>query len=140
MEISDDLRCLFTAQITEYAGSYVLEVPEQEVASGMIHPGDSYRVGMLSLKSESGSERAEDAGQADRAQDHEQSEPPVDAGEVRTVEIEDIGSQGDGIARVERGYVIIVPGTERGDTVTIEVHQVRDTVAFGEVIDEPPAQ
>lgn len=140
MEISDDLRCLFTAQITEHDGSYVLEVPEQEVAAGMIHPGDTYRVGMLSFQSESGSGRAVDAGQDDQAQAHEQSEPPVDEGEVRTVEIEDIGSQGDGIARVERGYVIIVPETERGDTVTIEVTQVRDSVAFGEVIEEPPAQ
>ncbi len=32
--------------------------------------------------------------------------------ETRYVEIEDIGKQGDGIARVERGYVIIVPGAD----------------------------
>lgn len=64
------------------------------------------------------------------------SEPPVQAGESREVDIEDIGNQGDGIARVERGYVIIVSETERGDRVTIEITTVRENVAFGDVVDQ----
>ncbi|MFC6906734.1 TRAM domain-containing protein [Halalkalicoccus tibetensis] len=41
-----------------------------------------------------------------------ESTPPVTEGNHRTVEIETIGEQGDGIARVERGYVVIVPDTD----------------------------
>jgi len=49
------------------------------------------------------------------SQTHGSLEPPVEAGETRTVEIEDVGDQGDGITRVERGFVVIVSGrTKRG--------------------------
>ena len=65
----------------------------------------------------------------------EPSGPPVQSGEIREVEIETLGDQGDGIARVERGYVIIVPGTEKGDQVRIEITTVRDNVAFGDVLE-----
>lgn len=67
--------------------------------------------------------------------DRDTSGPPVEEGEVRDVEIEDIGDKGDGIARVERGYVIIVPGTDEGDRVTIEITNVRENVAFSEVVE-----
>jgi len=43
----------------------------------------------------------------------EPQKPPVTEGEQRTVEIEDIGDQGDGITRVERGFVVIVSDTEQ---------------------------
>jgi predicted RNA-binding protein with TRAM domain len=42
--------------------------------------------------------------------------------------------QGDGIARVERGYVIIVPDTELNDRVTVKITEVRENLAFGEVV------
>jgi len=62
------------------------------------------------------------------------SEPPVEEGEQRTVEIEDLGDQGDGLARVERGFVVIVPDTEQGERVTVEITDVRENVAFAEVV------
>jgi predicted RNA-binding protein with TRAM domain len=61
---------------------------------------------------------------------------PGEEGEIRYVEIEDIGKQGDGIARVERGYVIIVPGAEIGERVKIEVTEVKSNFAVGEIIEE----
>jgi predicted RNA-binding protein with TRAM domain len=57
-------------------------------------------------------------------------------GELRYVEIEDIGKQGDGIARVERGYVIIVPGAEVGERVKVEITEVKSNFAVGEIIEE----
>jgi predicted RNA-binding protein with TRAM domain len=57
---------------------------------------------------------------------------------MRYVEIEDLGKQGDGIARVERGYVIIVPDTEVGERVKIEVTEVKSNFAVGEVVEESP--
>lgn len=68
-------------------------------------------------------------------QEREAPEPPVKEGERREVEIEDIGEQGDGIARVKRGYVIIVPDTEIGERVTVEITKVRQNVAFAEVLE-----
>ncbi|WP_328766624.1 TRAM domain-containing protein [Haloarcula nitratireducens] len=59
--------------------------------------------------------------------------PPVEEGETRRVEIEDIGEQGDGVARVERGYVVIVPDTELGERVAVEIQTVTENVAFAEV-------
>lgn len=131
MNIPDDLLCLFTAQVDERNGSYVLEIPEQEVARGALEPGGTYRVGVLLAAGDTG--RREEVTPTEDTQDP--PEPPVDEGEHREVEIEDIGEQGDGIARVERGYVIIVPDTEKGERVTIEITKVRRNVAFGEVIE-----
>ncbi len=56
-------------------------------------------------------------------------------GETRTVEIEDLGEQGDGLTRVERGYVIIVADTEKGERVRIEINTVRENVAFASVVE-----
>jgi predicted RNA-binding protein with TRAM domain len=61
--------------------------------------------------------------------------PPVEEGEQRTVEIEDIGDQGDGITRVERGFVVIVSDTDQGERVTIEITDIRENVAFAEVVE-----
>lgn len=69
------------------------------------------------------------------AQATAESTPPVTEGNHRTIEIETIGEQGDGIARVERGYVIIVPDTDPDERVEIEITSVTDTVAFAEVVE-----
>lgn len=63
------------------------------------------------------------------------STPPVSEGETREVDIESLDNQGDGIAKIERGFVIIVPDTGVGERVTIEIADVRLNVAFAEVVD-----
>lgn len=62
--------------------------------------------------------------------------PPVETGEVRSVTIDTLGDQGDGLARVERGFVVIVPGTQPGDRVDVEITDVRQTVAFAEPVSD----
>lgn len=57
----------------------------------------------------------------------------MEEGDIREVEIETVGDQGDGIARVDRGFVVIVPETGPGERVTIEITDVKETVAFGTV-------
>jgi len=47
MEISEQLRCLFSANIEEQDESYIVEVPEQEVHLGDLQEGDTYRVAVL---------------------------------------------------------------------------------------------
>ncbi|MDS0223289.1 TRAM domain-containing protein [Haloarcula sp. S1AR25-5A] len=62
----------------------------------------------------------------------------MEEGEVRDVTIETVGDQGDGIAKVERGYVVIVAGTHPGDEPTVEIEQVQENVAFASIVDSDP--
>ncbi|MFB6235336.1 MAG: TRAM domain-containing protein [Halopenitus sp.] len=133
MEISDKLLCLFSADVREEDDSYVVEVPRREVETGSIEPGDTYRVALIS---QSGGEAATVEETETTSESTEGPQPPVEPGEMRYVEIEDIGKQGDGIARVERGYVIIVPGGEVGERVKIEVTEVKSNFAVGEIVEE----
>ncbi|OKY78172.1 MAG: putative RNA-binding protein containing TRAM domain [Candidatus Methanohalarchaeum thermophilum] len=59
---------------------------------------------------------------------------PIEAGETYDVEIEDIGKEGDGIARVDN-FVVFVPGADVGDEVTIEIKTVKHTFGVGEIVD-----
>jgi predicted RNA-binding protein with TRAM domain len=60
---------------------------------------------------------------------------PLNIGETYDVTVEDVGREGDGIARVE-GFVVFVPNTKKGDSVKIRVTKVSRRVAFGEVVTE----
>ncbi|WP_232687357.1 TRAM domain-containing protein [Halobacterium zhouii] len=137
MEISDKLLCLFNAEVTVKDDEYVVEVPRSEVESGSVDPGEVYRVALIAQGGET-SETTESSSNVSSTNTSGSSEPqpPVESGEVRYVEIEDIGKQGDGIARVERGYVIIVPDAEIGERVKIEVTEVKSNFAVGEIIEE----
>ena len=126
MDTSSELSSLFSARATETDdGTYVIEVPRREIEAGAVEPGGTYRVALLEGDNESKTA-------PDRPQ------PPVEAGELRYVEVEDLGKQGDGIARVERGYVIIVPGAAVGDRVKIEIVDVEPNFAVGELVDPDP--
>jgi predicted RNA-binding protein with TRAM domain len=131
MEISDQLQCLFSGQVEERTDTYSIEVPKREIQYGALTPGETYRIAVLTTGTD---DHVED-GETHREKDTESSEPPVQEGETRAVEIEDVGDQGDGLTRVERGFVVIVPETEPGERVSIEISDVRDNVAFGEVVE-----
>ncbi len=133
MEVSDELLCLFSATVREEGDRHVIEVPTREVETGSLSTGDTYRVALIDGGRQSTS-RSEQG--ATTTTTGEEPQPPVEEGEVRYVEVEDIGKQGDGIARVERGYVIIVPGAEVGERVKIEVSEVKSNFAVGEIIEE----
>jgi predicted RNA-binding protein with TRAM domain len=130
MEISEKLLCLFSANVRTEDDRYVVELPRREVETGSIRAGETYRVALIAR----GTDGESDATTGPESTSEPQ--PPVEIGELRYVEIEDIGKQGDGIARVERGYVIIVPGTEVGERVKVEITEVKSNFAVGEVIEE----
>jgi len=65
--------------------------------------------------------------------DDEGFNKPVEEGKTYTVTIDDLGSKGDGIARVE-GFVVFVPETDVGETVEVEINSVGRKFAFGEVV------
>ncbi|WP_343124878.1 TRAM domain-containing protein [Natrinema sp. CBA1119] len=95
-----------------------------------------YSAAVLQTDTASAEEQPEQQDQTQK-QDRADPEPKphVEVGEQCAVDIEDIGEQGDGIARVERGYVIIVPDTEVNERVTIKIKSIRPNVAFGEVVE-----
>ncbi|WP_178915823.1 23S rRNA (uridine(2552)-2'-O)-methyltransferase [Natronomonas gomsonensis] len=59
---------------------------------------------------------------------------PVREGDQLEVDIEDVGSEGDGIAKVE-GYTLFVSGTEAGETVEVRVTDVKPRFGFAERVD-----
>lgn len=142
VEIDSSLKSLFTATVRERDGRFVVELPEREIDHGVVQPGGTYRVAVLPSGQEAESESTSTstgstqtrAGTDRRAT--EPPAPPVDEGEVREVTVESLGDQGDGIAKVERGYVVIVPGTRPGDTPTVRIEDVRENVAFATVVDD----
>jgi predicted RNA-binding protein with TRAM domain len=133
MEISDQLRCLFTAAVERRDGSHVVEVPDQEIQLGGLEDGETYRVALLAAPDEPTDDEESTSDEPNR--ERGPPAPPVEMGETRRVEIEEIGDQGDGIAKVERGYVVVVPDTERGERVEIEITDVKQNVAFARVTD-----
>jgi predicted RNA-binding protein with TRAM domain len=64
------------------------------------------------------------------------NQPPVTEGETLQLDIEDIGDQGDGLARVGPGYVVFVPDTEIGQQPLVRIETVRENFAFAEVVEE----
>ena len=121
---------MFSAEVEPSEDGYVIEVPQRELDTGSVEAGDTYRVALIE------SDREETVESDEPETPSSEPQPPVEAGEIRYVEIEDIGKQGDGIARVERGYVIIVPGAEIGERVKVEITEVKSNFAVGEIIEE----
>ncbi len=68
----------------------------------------------------------------DESDEDQDFDKPVSEGDIVEVEIDDLGSKGDGIARVE-GFVVFVPGGEVGETYDVEVTSVGNKFAFAEI-------
>ena len=130
MEISEKLLCLFSAEVETNEDRYVVEVPRREIDTGAIESNETYRVALIS-----GQEPTDTGTSPSAERPSDEPQPPVEEGEIRYVEIEDLGKQGDGIARVERGYVIIVPGAEVGERVKVETAEVKSNFAVGEILE-----
>jgi predicted RNA-binding protein with TRAM domain len=165
--VPDSLRSLFTTAVTRRDGTYVLEVPASEVEAGALREGATYRIAVLEDGDDDGdgveSAGADASGRGATARATSASgasgsgsgsasparssgsdaptgparAPPVSEGERRTVTVESVGEQGDGIAKVDRGYVLIVPDGEPGEEVVVEVDTVKQNVAFTEVVRRP---
>jgi len=129
MEIPDELLCIFSTRVEEHDGTYTVEIPKRELELGQVEAGETYRLAMLPTKNE----QTERTDETESKRERSPQGPPVEEGETRDVEIVDIGDQDDGIARVERGFVVIVPDAEKGERVTVKITEVRENVAFADV-------
>lgn len=61
--------------------------------------------------------------------------PPIAAGEEHTGIIASVGEKGDGVLRV-KGFVVFVPGVEKGDFVKVRITKVLPKVSFGELVEK----
>lgn len=152
-EIPTSLRLLFETSIERDGDRYVVPIPSELVENGSLTADESYRIALLDAEETSDradagastasvSEGTEETGSPSEpstggTSDREMQSPPVAEGDVRSVTIDTLGDQGDGIARVERGFIVIVPGTQPGDQVDVEITDVKQTVAFAEPVSEP---
>jgi predicted RNA-binding protein with TRAM domain len=134
MDIPDELHSVFSATVDERDGSYTITIPEGEITKGDINRDEAYRIAVLGPVDQPDPGN----GEPDTPTTQAKQGPPVEEGDQRTVEIEGIGDQGDGIARIDRGYVLIVPDTEKRDRVTVEITNVAANVAFAEVVERKP--
>ncbi|MBP2250166.1 23S rRNA (uridine2552-2'-O)-methyltransferase [Halarchaeum solikamskense] len=60
---------------------------------------------------------------------------PVRVGDELTVEVTDVGEEGDGIAKVD-GFTLFVDGAAAGDELRVEVTDVKPRFGFAEPIEE----
>ena len=136
-DIADELLCLYSARVVEQDDTYTVEVPKREVQRGTVQSGEPYRVALIQPvdgASVSPTETREETAENDTQSRSGAAQPPVSEGEVREVEIENIGDKGDGITRIDGGYVVIVPETDVGERVTVRLENVRENVGFAEVV------
>lgn len=56
---------------------------------------------------------------------------PIKVGEEYDVEINEVGSRGDGIARI-KNFVVFVGNTKKGEKAHIKIKEVRNRFAIGE--------
>lgn len=143
-EILDSLLCMFTSRVQRQNGTYTLEIPEQEIEVGSLEEGRRYKVALFETgEAESvedvGGDSSDLTGRVSETRQRSDDEkrldrPPVEEGEIREVEIEDVGEKGDGIARIPPGYVVFVENTSPGDRVRIKITESRDNFAFADVV------
>mgnify|MGYP000359715059 CR=1 FL=1 len=138
-EIPDSLRLLFETTLEKHDDQYTISIPKEIVDGSSLTTDEVHRVALLASANgaqdeAAKSERVTNDSDPDR---HGNDTPPVEEGEVRSVTIDTLGDQGDGIAKVERGFIVIVPGTQPGDIADVKITDVKNSVAFAEPVTEP---
>jgi predicted RNA-binding protein with TRAM domain len=64
---------------------------------------------------------------------------PIKVGEEYDVEINEVGSKGDGIARI-KNFVVFVSNTKKGEKAHIKIKEVRNRFAIGEKVSKAEAE
>lgn len=133
VEVPNRLCSLFTASLDERDGEHVVRIPASVIENDEIDPSESYRIAVLDRP---GSSRRSDPQSDDDRSGSADRGPPVAENDVLTVTVNAVGDQGDGIAKVDRGYVLIVSDAAPGDEVSVRVETVKPNVAFASVVDD----
>jgi predicted RNA-binding protein with TRAM domain len=75
---------------------------------------------------------------SDRFED-DNTPKPVNVGEEYDVEINEVGSKGDGIARV-KNFVIFVSNGKKGEKAKVKIKEVRSRCAIAEKVGEATSE
>lgn len=108
------------------------EVEESEPEQEEFVEEETEEVQEVEEESTEETQESEDAQDQEDSGDDQDYDKPVSEGDVVELEIEDLGSKGDGIARVE-GFVVFVPGGEVDQEYDVEITSVGRKFAFGEI-------
>jgi len=108
------------------------EVEESEPEQEEFVEEETEEVQEVEEESTEETQESEDAQDQEDSGDDQDYDKPVSEGDVVELEIEDLGSKGDGIARVE-GFVVFVPGGEVDQEYEVEITSVGRKFAFGEI-------
>ena len=109
----------------EFNADETVEEPEPE-------PEEEFEAETEEVVEEDDSAEVKEETVEESSEEEEGFDKPVSEGDIVEVEIDDLGSKGDGIARVE-GFVVFVPGAEVGETYDVEVTSVGNKFAFAEI-------
>ena len=155
--IPDALQLLFETSLEDDGDRYVVPIPKELVENGSLSVNGSYRIALMAAanaptqtetdisptkESPRDVTETDTAGPSEasntsrRSTDRRTQGPPVEEGDIRSVTIDTLGDQGDGIAKVERGFIVIIPGTQPGDQVEVEIMDVKENVAFAEPVSD----
>lgn len=140
VSIPDRLHALITSQLTETEGRLQIEIPTELVEQATVNPEEVYQIAILPTETEDAADdnwnTTSQATTSASSSTEERPEPPVAEDEIRTVTIDTLGDQGDGITRVERGFVVIVANAKPDEEVTIKIETVQSNVAFASIIEQ----
>ncbi len=110
----------------EFNADETVEEPEEEVQEVEEETVEETVEEDTAVEESETEETSEDSG--------DEFDKPVSEGDIVEVDVEDLGSKGDGIARVE-GFVVFVPGAEVDTTYEVEVTSVGNKFAFAEIVE-----
>lgn len=86
-----------------------------------------------------GGRRFGNRGFGDRRFEDSNIPKPVNVGEEYDVEINEVGSKGDGIARI-KNFVVFIANGKKGEKTRIKIKEVRNRFAIGEKVGEAVAE
>ena len=135
VNLPQSLQAVYTAPLRQQDDSFLIEVPKREVEHNAVSAGEVCRVALIDRVSEASHDADSDSEVSSEPTNSDSAGPPVAEGEVREVAIKSLGEQGDGIAKVGRGYVVIVSDAHPGDEPTVRIDYTQDNVAFASVVD-----
>tara|TARA_A100001037_G_scaffold306718_1_gene354534 strand:- start:18119 stop:18508 length:390 start_codon:yes stop_codon:yes gene_type:complete len=119
---------LFFSTVESNEEFHFIKIPLQEFINSNLNEDELYRVLFLQKSPITNSSISSSLSP-------HSAKAPVNPGDVCEVTIEDIGSEGDGIAKVGLGYIIFVPKTDIGHKVKIKINTVAKKYAFAEVVE-----
>jgi len=130
-KISRKLACLYSAMIDTEGDSSTIAVPKRESITPARSNRDPPRALLTSTQSDSETATASPTTEAESSPPSSIDQPSVTEDDVET---ETLGDQGDGIAKIDPGYVIIVPETAVDDRVAVRIDTAEANMVSVEII------